>query len=69
MALLALLERLVSQEVSRANAVRASARLTHGRLQRERVEVFLSQLRRDQTNQQPTPSEVTADGVGQGGGR
>ena len=60
--LLALLDRLVSQEVARTNAAHASALLIQDRRQLEDVETFLSQDLRDQTNgQQPRSAEAPAD--------
>lgn len=65
-ALLALLERLLSQGVARTNAAQASVRLIHDRRQLDHVEAFLSQHLRDQSNGQPTSAEAPADS-GMGG--
>ena len=60
--LLALLDRLVSQEAARTNAAQASAHLIHNRRQLEDVEAFLNQHLRDQNNgQQPETPEDPAD--------
>ncbi len=60
--LLALLDRLVSQDAARTNAAQASAHLIHNRRQLEDVEAFLNQHRRDQNNgQQPETAEEPAD--------
>jgi len=60
--LLALLDRLVSQEAARTNAAQASADLIRNRRQLEDVEAFLNQHPRDQSNgQQPETAEESAD--------
>jgi hypothetical protein len=59
--LLALLDRLVSQETARTNAAQASADLIRNRHQLE-DESFLNQHLRDQSNgQQPETAEESAD--------
>jgi hypothetical protein len=60
--LIALLDRLVSQEAARTNAAQASAILIRNRRQLEDVEAFLDQHLRDQNNgQQPENAEVPAE--------
>ena len=60
--LIALLDRLVSQEAARTNAAQASAVLIRNRRQLEDVEAFLDQHLRDQNNgQQPETAEEPAD--------
>jgi hypothetical protein len=59
--LLALLERLVSQEIARTNAAQASVRLIHDRRQLEDVEAFLSHHLKDLTNGQSTTPEAPHD--------
>ena len=60
--LLALLDRLVSQEAARTNAAQASADLIRNRRQLKDVEAFLNQHLRDQSNgQQPETAEEPAD--------
>ena len=59
--LLALLDRLVSQETARTNAAQASADLIRNRRQLE-DEAFLNQHLRDQSNgQQPETAEGSVD--------
>ena len=60
--LIALLDRLVSQEAARTNAAQASAVLIRNRRQLEDVEAFLDQHLRDQNNgQKPETAEEPAD--------
>jgi hypothetical protein len=76
--LLTLLDRLVSQEVARANAAQASVRLIHNRRQLEDVEAFLNHHLRDQPNhlrdepnrRQPTSAAAPPEtGIGRRRGR
>jgi hypothetical protein len=63
--LLALLERLVSQEIARTNAAQASVRLIHDRRQVEDVEAFLSHHLKDHSHRQSTTPEASHDaGIG-----
>ena len=64
--LIALLDRLVSQEAARTNAAQASADLIRNRRQLEDVEAFLNQHLPDQSNgQQPEPADpACADAEG-----